>query len=293
MGSDVYDHYEEIFQERKKGKHKKQKKITHKEIMLPPQICSALPRVLKKDKDVGHVLVSVWSSKFSYRIKNVKRFIKGSSKPAFDAVEAAIERIQKDHQGIQWSIHGLEARQYITRDEPTESELNISTTENIPSLHNIPWKHCIAYIAPDVYDKSFNFIALAALWLGVPTFVSEESSVGKFLSSLTTPLKKKPIVNLTGDFEIDKKVWHKKLKELFRKKANPAHWAKDLSEFLRTNNDLWRLDLTALKHRPVPITILEEGLGSVHYPHKSRKRVGHADFISEMPDSKKHKVKTS
>ena len=97
--------------------------------MLRPEICTTLPRFYKKGQDVGHVLVSVWNSKFRYRIKDVKKSTNGSSVQAFDAVQAAIERIQKDHQGIQWSIHGLEARQYITRDESTASQLNTYTSD--------------------------------------------------------------------------------------------------------------------------------------------------------------------
>ena len=295
MGSNVYGHYEEIFREDKKGKRKKMKNITHKEMMVPPEISNTLEIFSKKFRKDRHVLVSVWDSKFHYHISDMKKITKGSSKQAFYAVKSAITRIQKGHKGseakILWNIHGLEAKEYTRRDESIPSQVNINILANIPSPDNISWDHCTVYIAPDVHDKSFNFLALVALWFGVPTLVSEDSSIGKFLSSLMTPLKEKPIVRLTGDFKSDRKAWYKKLKEeLFSKEANPTQWAKELSEFLKTSQELWQLDLSVLKHSPVLI-VCKEDLGSVQYSSRRRKRVRHCGLTKEMPHSKKRKVK--
>ena len=270
MGSDIYRHYEELFREHKKRKLKKRKEITHKEIMLRPELRSNhLSFSNKRSKSEGHALMSVWCSKFPYHIQDTKKCTKGSTKPAFYAVEAALKRIQKeDLQGstarIPWIIHGSEVKDYIAREESAPCQININAPGHLSSPHNILWDRCIAYIAPDVRDKSFNFLALVALWLGVPTLVSEESSVGKFLSGLTTPLKENPIVHLTGEFKTDRKVWLRKLKEdFFRKDACPRQWAMDLSEFLRTNDDLWRLDLSVLPEKHLESATLSNPMTDV------------------------------
>ena len=45
-------------------------------------------------------------------------------------------------------------------------------------------------------------------------------------------------------------------------------WAMELSEYLQTTDDLWKLDLSVLKPRPIPIA-REEYLGLPAYLHRS------------------------
>ena len=126
---------------------------------------------------------------------------------------------------LEWNIHGLLGKKKLVRqlqDSRHPHKFPINALENASSAHSTPWSQCLAYIAPDVHDKNFNYFTLVALCLGVPTLVSEQSSVGQFLQGLKTPLRPKPIVKLTGDFEHDKEAWFTKLQnQIFSKEAKP------------------------------------------------------------------------
>ena len=265
VGSDTYLHYEEMF----RGQRKK-KRVAHKEILLRPQVSSD-HQEFTIEGECGSLL-SVWNHGNSYNIKDIKKSSKGSAIESFLPVAAAIEKIHEQNlQGsmsLEWNIHGLLGKKKLVRqlqDPRHPRKFPINALENVSSPHNISWSQFLAYIAPDVHDKSFNYFTLVALCLGVPTLVSEQSSVGQFLHSLRTPLSRKPIVKLTEDFEHDKEAWFRKLQnEIFSKEAKPMKWAMELSEYLQTTDELWKLDLSVLKPRSVPIA-REEDLALTPY----------------------------
>ena len=262
VGSDIYLHYEEIFR-----RQMKKKTVAHREILLRPLV-SRDNQDFPIEGECGSPL-SVWNHDNSYNIKDIKKSAKGSTIESFLSVATAIE---KGSMSLEWNIHGLLGKKKHVRqlqDPRNPHKFPINALESASSPHNISWSQCLAYIAPDVQDKSFNYFTLVALCVGVPTLVSEKSSVGQFLQGLKTPLSRKPIVKLTGDFKHDKEAWFAKLQnEFFTKDAKPTQWAMNLREYLQTRNDLWKLDLSVLKPRPVPIA-REEDLGFPPYLHRS------------------------
>ena len=269
IGSDIYLYYEKMF----RGHRKSKKTMAHKEIMLMPPVRVSNQEFLMKG-ECGSLL-SVWNHGNSHNIEDITNYSEGNTIESFLSAAAAIEKIHEQNlQGsmtrIEWNIHGLQSNEKLIRelqDPRHQYKFPINALESVSS-HNISPNQCLAYIAPDVQDRCFSYFALLPLCLGVPTLVSELSSVGQFLRSLRTPLCRKPIVNLTGDFEHDKEAWFRKLQnEIFGKEANPTQWAMELSEYLQTRNDIWKLDLSVLKPRPIPIAH-EEYLGLPPYLHR-------------------------
>ena len=186
-------------------------------------------------------LLSFWNHSNSYNIKDIKKSSKGSTIESFLPVAAAIEKIHEQNLQVsmtrlEWNINGLLFKKKLIRelrDHRHPHKFPINALENVSSPYNISWSQYLAYIAPDTDDKSFNYFALVPLFLGVPTLIAEQSSVGQFLQSLKSPLSQKPIVKLTGDFKHDKDAWFTKLQnEFFSKEAKPMQWAMELSEYL-------------------------------------------------------------
>ena len=129
-----------------------------------------------------------------------------------------------------------------------------------------------AFIAPDYNEDTFNFTALTAIWKGIPTLVSSESSVGKWLLMHSIPNSDKTTVNLTGDPEKDKEIWIKKInREILNEEARPKDWVQEMSEYLRKaeNSDLWRLELSVLNPSDVdrcdPSVIFYHHYSFAHY----------------------------
>ena len=92
------------------------------------------------------------------------------------------------------------------------------------------------------------------MYHGIPTLVASESPVGKFIQSLTTPVRLKPLVYLTDNSKTDKNEWIKKINEAI---LNPdlRQWAKELCEHLQTNDDLWKLNTSVLNKTPKKIVV--------------------------------------
>ena len=80
--------------------------------------------------------------------------------------------------------------------------------------------NCQAFIAPDLVDDNFNWTALTALWLGIPTIVSSQSSIRKLLRELSCPdeVKARTIINLSGDLNNDKEAWMRKIQKEMKMK---------------------------------------------------------------------------
>ena len=290
VGSDIYLYYERMFRGNRKSK---KTMAAHKEIMLMPQVRVSNQEFLLESESGS--LLSVWNHGNSHNIEDITNYSEGNTIKSFLSAVAAIEKIheqnlQRSMTRIEWNIYGLQSNEKLIRelqDNRHQHKFPINALESVSS-HNISWKQCLAYIAPDVQDRCFNYFALLPLCLGVPTLVSEQSSVGQFLRSLRTPLCRKPIVKLTGDFEHDKKAWFTKLQnEIFGKEAKPKDWAMKLSEYLQTRGDIWKLDLSVLKSRHISIAH-EDDLGLPPYLHR---RFHFRNFTGQMQPLTSHSLK--
>ena len=250
LGSDIFNHYQDIFQEVTTTSL-----IRHNQIHIQPYINNALCYWQWNDQtrsrtDAIRKIVSVWNDGYPFYYKGSKTHSRGSSVQGFCAFSAALvklneEAVQRDMGKIQWNVHGLKGQEQTINSiqGPTNSRLmQLVALSSVKSLEEITWKNCSAFIVPDYNDESFNFIALAALWQGIPTLVSRESGIGKFLLSLSCPQKLKPLVALTGDAKIDKDIWLKKIYyEILNHNANPVEWAKQLSTHLHNSARLWEI----------------------------------------------------
>ena len=252
IGSDIQSHNETIFQN-----------VKHKEIMLQPTTSSLNDSVETNDLN----FVSVWKSSlpmFKFRRKINSTGSKISDFGSLNSVFNGLNGEFRAESGINWTIHcspqpdvietlgklrninismntslgiqkRLSDRNYVVKITPMNTAM---------SIDNLPMKQCRAFIVPDYVEESFNFLALNAIWLGVPTLVSSQSSIGKFLLNLEYPEKYRAVVNLTGDPDHDKQAWVQKINtEILSHEAHSIQWAKALAEHLHTNNKLWNLDL--------------------------------------------------
>ena len=71
------------------------------------------------------------------------------------------------------------------------------------------------------------------MWQGIPTLVSSQSSIGKWLK-LQCPEVDKCVITLTGDSQTDKETWIKNIqKHILDGNVNPFVWAINLKKFLR------------------------------------------------------------
>ena len=198
-------------------------------------------------------LVTVWKSGYQFFYKGKETHAKGSNKDNYSTLFQALGEIGKSDllQNIKyslWNIHGLENKDDIT--QTLRGQLNavqLNALKSVETLDDLTWKNCLAYLSPDVQEESFNFIALTAIWFGIPTLVSNQSTVGKFLLSLNCPSAKRALVNLTGDAGEDKKEWIEKIHtNILNREARSIQWVKELSEYLQKHTELWALDFTAL-----------------------------------------------
>ena len=249
MGSDIYSYYDAIFSEQPKGFARE---VPHKNILLKPEIESSPETVHSNSQSPveSDRLITIWNEEYPYYFKGKEKCAMGSKKKNFSVLCSALQKISKERSmNLHLDIKGLKGKDSIVEDvlkAINEDLLKINVLSNVNFLQELSWKQCMAFIVPDFEDESFNFLALTAMWLGIPTFVSTETIIGKFIQSLDTSLKFKPLVNLTGDNETDTKVWMSKIEELFSKDNNPRSWAKGLAEFLRSHLDTCKLEMSAL-----------------------------------------------
>ena len=254
MGPDIYSHYDEIYRD---FKHK----VSHKKIMLKPDIKTDLQTFYwdwdRQTSIEYERLVTVWNNAYPYFFKGREKYAAGSDMKNYFSLTSALEKINKEIPVLAWDIHGLKEKEGILEHirGPRCESVNINPLPDVQFIQDLSLKHCLAFVAPDFQDESFNFLALTAMWLGIPTLVSKESSVGRFLLTLDTPLKFKPIVNFTGDSVTDRDVWANKIaEELLSYENNPVTWAKELAEHLCSSPDIWKLDLSVLNEPMVRFT---------------------------------------
>ena len=254
VGPGLFAHFHDIFQEAGSTISGK-----HKELLLKPDRdpCYRKGSVSPHDNPtLIRKVVSAWNHGHSFFYKGRKTVSRGSNLQNFFAVGGALANINK-HQlqrhelKIQWHVHGLKNHENLSTSIKSEANgdiLGLVPLNSPNCLDDVKLKNCLAFIVPDVDESTFNFVALSAIWQGVPTIVPSESSVGKFLLNLTCPVKTRAVVTLTGDIKADRETWIKKLhKEILNYDAKPIQWARELSEYLQNNPQLWQLDLNVLK----------------------------------------------
>ena len=263
IGPDIYSHYDDIYRDFTL-------KVSHKKIMLKPQM-EINPQSSHWDSNrqtsiEPKRLITVWSNAYPYFFKGKEKNAAGSDMKNYFSLTSALKIINKEMPILAWDIHGLKEKESVLEHirGPRCESVNINSLPDVQFIQDLSWKGCLAFVAPDLQDESFNFLALTTMWLGIPTLVSKESSIGIFLLTLDTPLKFKPIVNLTGDSVTDRHVWANKINdELLSKESNPIFWAEELAEFLWRSDDTWNPDMSVLNKPMVQFT-QQDDLDSTH-----------------------------
>ena len=224
---------------------------THKEVLLQPTTTEARQSNTGKSKSRMKKFLSLCSSGHSQISTAKKVNMNESSLQSFSTVCSALGTINNsgNHKGnIQWNVHGLKYQDAIIKsihDHAKPDKIKLNALSAATSIEETSWKTSQAFIVPDIVDESLNFIALSAIWLGIPTIVSSQSSLGKFLLHLDCPSKTRPVVILSGNPILDREAWIDNIKkEILDDHANPMVWAQELSEYLHNNSQLWELDLS-------------------------------------------------
>ena len=245
FGSEMFTHYEDIFQE------VTEPNVKHNQIMLGPEFGNTEPiRYWEWNGPIQNrssaKIVSVWNKGYPYFIKGKQSSSRGSCTQSYNTLCSALMKINKDAklrdtQKIQWIVHGLKGQ-----DETIKFIQNISNPAAVQlaplsivrALKDITWKNCSAFIVPELNDESFNFIALAAIWQGIPTIVSADSPIAKLLLELPTPSNTRSIIYLIGDPTEDAEKWIEKLYwDILNGTA--MEWAQQLSSCVRDEAKNW------------------------------------------------------
>ena len=249
FGYEMFTRYEDIFQE------VTQPNVKHEQIMLGPEFGNTEPfrywewnGPIQNRSSAKKKIVSVWNKGHHYFTKGKPSSSRGSCPQSYHTLCSALLKINtdaqlRDTQKIQWNVHGLrgqaEAIKFI-QNISNPAAVQLVPLRNIKALKDITWKNCSAFIVPDNDDESFNFIALAAVWQGIPTIVSAESPIGKLLLKLPTPSNIRPIIYLTGDPTEDAEKWTDKLYlDILNDTASCMEWAQQLSSCLHDEAKKW------------------------------------------------------
>ena len=249
FGSEMFTHYEDIFEE------VTEPSVKHEQIMLGPEFGNTEPirywewnGPTQSKSPAKKKIVSVWNKVYPYFSKGKPSSSRGSCPQSYNTFRSALMKIntdaqQRGTQKIQWNVHGLkgqdEAIKFI-KNISNPAAVQLTPLNNVKALKDITWKNCSAFIVPDYNDESFNFIALAAIWQGIPTIVSAESPIGKLLLDLPTPCNTRPIISLTGDPTVDEEKWIQKLYlDILNDTASSMEWARQLSSCLHDQAKTW------------------------------------------------------
>ena len=229
MGPDIYTHYEHLF-------HGEQQ-VQHEEIMLLPDrdiVINSEPHIRGKRFEAPK-FVTVWNDPIGFIQNDSKEYSKGSDIEGYYTMSKALGQINAKRK-LSWVIHGLQLndpRLHRIRQNARPNMLKASTPSSLSMSDNFNWHDCFAFIVPDREEETLNFTALTAIWLGIPTLVSSQSSIGKFLLSLDCPEKFRAVVNITGDPLHDVEEWKQKVNTEILD-VNPREWTVTLSEYLRS-----------------------------------------------------------
>ena len=230
VGSDILNHYQNIFQEVDSTSNDK-----HREILLQPNSKSIkyweYNASRHKMPNAGvRKLVSVWSHPYPFFHKGKKLYSRGSNIQSFYTTSSALadtnaQAIKKHENKVQWNIHGLKYHDKTIKSFEEKGHpyvVNINALSSTHSVEDLTWKNCLGFIVPEIVDETFNFVALSALWLGILTIVSSQSSIGKFLLDLTCHEKTRAVITLTGNKDVDKERWIEKIyREILNEDARP------------------------------------------------------------------------
>ena len=236
IGTDLFTHFNSIFQE-SSSKLSEQ----HRQITLIPDTELSESTVSAQDSPGIRKMVSVWSPGIPFIHKGRKERLHGSSQQNFETASAALAKINEtnlyNHESIvEWHVHGLKKYESTTKSIGSQAIGDLEqlvALQKPGSLDDIKLSHCLAFVVPDKSEDTFYYAALSAMWQGIPTLVSSQSSIGKWLLELQCPEIGKSIVALTGDSQIDKETWIKKFdKDILDKDSNPGEWAAKIKEFL-------------------------------------------------------------
>ena len=258
IGPDLFSHFDEIFLT--SGRNLSQK---HKQILFKPDGASK-----KRDGETHGIncISSIWNPDQQLYFKGQKLRSKGSSQHSFKSLAEALTVINEDYQKVgkpelSWFVHGLadeDNGQKSFRKEMSDNPFLVpagkptSFSDEIAKL-----SESTIFIVPEEREETFNFTALEAMSLGVPTLVSSQSSVGIFLQTRSIPNRNRVTVNLTGNYESDKKLWIRKIKELCEELSKPKISALGLDTYFQDvdNDYLWVSDFSILDTQSTSPTI--------------------------------------
>ena len=175
-------------------------------------------------------IISVWRNPFLLHLFRKKSEVKGSNVNSFVSLGLALRELNSNpgpRGKTSWLIHHLDSENWNSFEDHAKlygSTFSIFT--KVAPEGEIIWENFSVFIDPGVEDQTFNFTALTAISLGIPTFVSSQSTVGKFLLQLNSQLAARAIVELTGDVVTAKKKWLNKISEELQEKGTSSQWAK-------------------------------------------------------------------
>ena len=202
--------------------------------------------------------VTVWNEPIEFNQNDSKEYSKGSDIDCYYTMGKVLGQINAK-QKVSWVIHGLQVNDpkvRAIRQHARPNVLKVITSSSIPTSDGFNWGDCFAFIVPDREEETLNFHALTAIWLGIPTLVSGQSSIGKFLLSLDCPEKFRAVVNLSGDPQHDAEEWRQKINnEILDKYVNPGEWAATLSEYLRSKGTFFESFLSDMTVKSKPSSI--------------------------------------
>ena len=145
--------------------------------------------------------------KFCRKVVSIWSFYPDSKAKEFQELCLALRRLSANakttHEPeLEWLVHGLKDQSQIVKSvlrHGKQNEPKFSALAAVSSLDEIIGAHkdIFALIVPDAEDDYFNFIALSAMWLGIPTIVSSQSAIGHLLLGLPCPSKDRSVIHLT------------------------------------------------------------------------------------------------
>ena len=244
LGPDIYIHYESVFHDAPK--------IKHNEIILLPNPDTSTPvaKLNRNPRSVAATIVSIWNKRIEFYINNIKEYSRGGDISGFYSLAEALGQINSSRRDqIRLYVHGLQTNDqkvYAMR-KYAKQNLKLTPMSSVPSFDSYAWIDCLAFIVPDVQEETFNIHALKAIQYGIPTLVSSQSSIGKFLRSLPCPEVCKALVNLTGDHVHDVNAWVQKINsEIHGRDVNPFTWAAKIKDYLQEKSQYLRPELSQL-----------------------------------------------
>ena len=249
IGPDLYSHFDEIFQTSRKNLSQK-----HKQIVFKPDGTS---KKRNGERRSTNSVSSIWNSGQQLYFQGRKMRSKGSCQHSFKSLAKALARINEDYRKMKipelsWFVHGLadeENGQKSFRKEMSDNAFLVPVGK--PKSFNDVMKklsESTIFIVPDEREETFNFTALEAMSQGIPTLVSSQSSIGKFLQTHSIPCRDRVTVDLTGNPESDTSLWIEKVNEFYEVLSKSKTSVPLLDKYFcdDDNDDLWTADFSIL-----------------------------------------------